>query len=254
MKKILVIMMLMVCVAVTIHAQEYKLQKSSGTLGIVEVGSVVIEGYAGNEIIFSRRGGNRDDDERAKGLRAISGMGLEDNTGIGLSVIDKGDVIEVQQLRRADGPDITIKVPHGVKVLYTQTSPHGDDIEVKNYEGTLDISTVHSDVKLNNVTGPMEVKTVHGDVDASLGAALKNRVSITSVHGHVDVALPVSTKAILQLSSSHGEILVDPDFKIEMDRTGNYVKYSDRVTGKINGGGVSISLTASHDNVYLRKK
>jgi hypothetical protein len=32
------------------------------------------------------------------------------------------------------------------------------------------------------------------------------------------------------------------------------VKYSDKVSGKLNGGGVAIDLSATHDNIYLRKK
>ncbi|HZI25704.1 MAG TPA: DUF4097 family beta strand repeat-containing protein [Chryseolinea sp.] len=236
------------------NAQEYKLNKSSGTLEIREVNHVTIEGHSGNDIIFTSRDEDRDDDDRAKGLRAISSMGLEDNTGIGLSVIDKGNVIEVRQLKKMEGPDIKILVPKNVVVSYYHTSPHGDEIEIKNFEGQVDVSTVHNGVVLTNVTGPLNVKTVHGDIDASLGAALKSPVNIESVHGHVDVALPVTTKANLKLSTNFGEILVDPDFKIEIEKTGTMIKYSDKVSGKINGGGIEIDLSAAHNNVYLRKK
>jgi predicted membrane protein len=236
------------------NAQEYKLNKSSGTLEIREVNHVTIEGHSGNEIIFTSRDEDRDDDDRAKGLRAISSMGLEDNTGIGLSVVDKGNVIEVRQLKKMEGPDIKILVPKNVVVSYYHTSPHGDEIEIKNFEGQVDVSTVHNGVVLTNVTGPLNVKTVHGDIDASLGAALKSPVNIESVHGHVDVALPVTTKANLKLSTNFGEILVDPDFKIEIEKTGTMIKYSDKVSGKINGGGIEIDLSAAHNNVYLRKK
>jgi hypothetical protein len=100
----------------------------------------------------------------------------------------------------------------------------------------------------------MEVKTVHGDIDASLGVVLKSPVSIVSVHGHVDVALPVGTKANLRIGTTWGEILVDPDFKIEIENTGGMVKYSDKIRGKLNGGGTEIELGSTHDNVYLRKK
>jgi hypothetical protein len=254
MKKKILTMALCLIITGIVSAQEYKVAKSTGRLEIREVNNVSIEGYSGNEIIFSSRDHDRDDDGRAKGLRAISSMGLEDNTGIGLSVVDKGDYIEVQQLKKTDGPDIVIRVPKGVKVSYSHTSPHGDDIEIENFEGELEISTVHNGVVLTNTTGPMEVKTVHGDIDASLAAALKSPVSIVSVHGHVDVALPVATKANLRLGTSWGEILVDPDFKIEIDRSGNYVRYSDKVSGKLNGGGIEIELASTHDNVYLRKK
>jgi hypothetical protein len=254
MKKKFIMMALGLMIAGVISAQEYKVPKSSGTLEIREVNNVSIEGYAGNEIVFTSRGRDHDDDGRAKGLRAISSMGLEDNSGIGLSVVDKGQVIEVQQLKKTDGPDITIKVPKGVKIAYSHTSPYGDEIEIKDFEGEIEISTVHNGVVLTNTTGPMQIKTVHGDIEAILGAALKSPVSIISVHGHVDVALPVATKANLRLGTTWGEILVDPDFKIEIDRTGTFVKYSDKVNGKLNGGGTDIELASTHNNVYLRKK
>jgi hypothetical protein len=116
-------------------AQEFKLNKSSGTLEIREVNNVTIEGHSGNEIVFTSRDNNRDKDERAQGLRAISSMGLEDNTGLGLSVVDKGNVIEVRQLKKMQGPDIKILVPKNVKVVFSHTSPHGHAIEFKNFDG-----------------------------------------------------------------------------------------------------------------------
>lgn len=254
MKKIIYTIALGLFVTGALHAQEYKVAKNTGTLVIREVNNVTIEGFAGNEIVFSSRDHDRDDDDRAKGLRAISSMGLEDNTGLGLSVVDKGGEIVVQQLKKMDGPDITIKVPKGVTVSYTHTSPHGDEIEFKNFEGPIDVSTVHSGVILTNATGPIEIKTVHGDIEASLGVGMKGPISIVSVHAHVDVALPLATKANMKLGTTWGEILVDPDFKIEIDRTGDFVKYSDKVNGKLNGGGIDIELASTHNNVYLRKK
>lgn len=236
-----------------LYAQEYKLNKSSGTLELREVNNVTIEGYNGNEIIFSSRDQDREDDDRAKGLRAISSMGLEDNTKIGLSVVEKGDVIEVRQLKKVDGPEIKIMVPKNVIISYYHTSPHGDEIDIKNFEGKIEVSTVHNGVRLTNTTGVLNIKTIHGDIDASLGT-VNNTISIESVHGHVDVAIPTATKANMKLSTQFGEILVDPDLKIEIERTGNMIRYSDSVTGKLNGGGLEINLSSTHNNVYLRKK
>jgi len=238
-----------------IQAQEFKVAKSTGRLEIKEVNHVVIEGSAGNEIVFTSRDNKREDDERAKGLRSISNNGLEDNTGLGLSVVDKGGVIEVQQLKKMDGPEITIKVPKGVVVSYVHTSPYGEEVEFKNVEGEIEVSTVHSGVEMTNVTGPMTIKTVHGDIETSLSPNLKNPVSIVSVHGHVDVAIPVTMKANLKLGTVYGEIFVDPDFKMEIEKSGNMIKMSsDNVQGKINGGGLDITLSSTHNNVYLRKK
>jgi predicted membrane protein len=254
MKSVLTTVTLM-CIAMGLtQAQEYKVAKSTGRLEIKEVNNVVIEGTTGNEIVFSSRDGKKDDDERAKGLRSISTGGLEDNTGLGLSVVNKGDVIEVQQLKKMDGPDITIKVPKGVVVAVVHTSPYGSEIEFKNVDSEIEVSTVHSGVVLNNVTGPMTIKTVHGDIETALGANIKSPVSIVSVHGHVDVALPVTMKANVKLSTVYGEIFVDPDFKIELEKTqDNLIRYTDKLTAKINGGGVEVTLSSTHNNVYLRK-
>lgn len=254
MKKIMTTIILASITVGSLYAQEYKVAKSSGRIEIKEVNHVIVEGYTGNEIVFTSRSGKHEKDERAVGLRAVSNNGLEDNTGLGISVLEKSGVIEVQQLKKTNGPEITIKVPKGVVVSYSHSSPYGSDVELKDLEGEIEVSTLHNGVKLDNVTGPMTVKTIHGDIEASIGANIKSPVSIVSVHGHVDVAIPVTTKANLKLGTVYGEIFVDPDFKIEIERSGNMVKYSDNVAGKINGGGLDINLSSTHNNVYLRKK
>lgn len=240
--------------ALSLSAQEYKLAKSSGKLDIREVNEVKIEGYNGNEIIFVSKDYSSDKDDRAAGLRAISNLGLEDNTGIGLSVVETNGIIEVRQLKKMDGPDVLIRVPKGISVNYSHTSPHGSDVSLKNVESDIDVSTVHNDVMLENVTGTVRVRTVHGDIDAIFPAEVKSQLSLNSTHGHVDVALPATTKANLKMSTSWGEIFVDPALKLELDKTGDFVKYSDRLNAKMNGGGTEINLTSTHDNVYLRKK
>jgi hypothetical protein len=252
--KRIIMMVVAVAIAGATYAQEYKVAKSTGTLEIREVNNVTIEGSAGNEIVFTTRGRSHDDDERAKGLRTLSASGLEDNTGLGLSVVVNGDKVEVQQLKKTDGPDVTIKIPKGVKVYYSHTSPHGDDVDIKNFDGEIEVSTVHNGVNLTNTTGPLNIKTVHGDIDATLTANQRTPARLVSVHGHVDVGMPVTMKANLRLGTSWGEILVDPDFKIEIDKTGNFVKYSDKVSGKLNGGGIDLEIASTHNNVYLRKK
>jgi hypothetical protein len=255
MKKITMLMAFALVVTGMVNGQDFKVAKSTGKLSITEVNDVKIEGYDGKEIIFSSRDNKRENDERAKGLKAVSNMGLEDNTGLGLSVLDKGDVVEVRQLKKMDGPDITIKVPKGVIISYEHSSPYGSDFELKNLENEIYVSTVHNQVRLDNVTGPVHIKTVHGDIDATFGANIKNPVSLVSVHGHVDVAIPVATKASLKLGTSWGEIFVDPELKIEVDTSGSLRRYSDNFTGKMNGGGgIDFDLSSTHNNVYLRKK
>ncbi len=239
----------------TLRAQEYKLAKSTGKLVINGVDRVLIEGTTGNEIIFSSADGSREKDRRADGLRAVSSLGLEDNTGVGLSVQDKGTTYEVYQLKKMDGPKVKILVPKGVSISYTHSSPHGSDITFRNVESEIETSTVHNGVHLENVTGPLNIKTVHGEIEADFNANIKSPISLTSTHGLVDVTIPTTLKATMSMSTNFGEIFVDPAFKLEIEPKSDWVKYgSNKVNGKINGGGLEFTLSSTHNNIYLRKK
>jgi hypothetical protein len=255
MKKSTTIALAFMAFSATAFAQEYKIAKSTGKLEISEVNNVTIEGYNGNEIVFSSLDSYRDKDPRAQGLRAVSSNGLEDNTGIGLAVRENGTTYEVYQLKKMDGPRVKIMVPKGVTISYQHTSPHGSDVRIKNVESELDVSTVHNGIELDNVSGPMRVRTTHGKIEATFNDNIKGPISISSTHGLVDVAIPTTVKADVSLSNSHGEIFLDPNLKLEVPKTGDFIKYgSNKVDGKLNGGGLDLSLSSSHGNVYLRKK
>jgi hypothetical protein len=249
------ITLLLICFAYSASAQEFKLAKSSGKLVIRELNDVSIEGHAGNEIIFTSLDGRAEKDKRAEGLRAISAMGLEDNTGIGLAVQDKGTTIEVYQLKKMDGPRIKIMVPKGVTISISHSSPYGHDIRLRNVESEIEVSTVHNGVHLDNVTGPLTIKTVHGEIEATFGTNMKSPISLASVHGLIDITVPAAIKANANLSTGYGEIFVDPAIKIEFPEKSDWIKYgSNKVEGKINGGGLDLALASTHSNIYLRKK
>lgn len=235
------------------HAQEYKIAKNSGRLEI-GIGKVTVEGHSGNEIIFSSRNHKEHQDERAAGLRSVNSLGLEDNTGLGINVSDKGNVVEVRQLKKTSSPDIKILVPKGVIVSYTHESQYGGTASFKNLTNEIEISAQYNSIELDNVTGPLTVKTIYGHVEAVFDTNIKDPISIVSIYGYVDVSLPQATKANLKLSTSYGEIFVAPAFDIKIQPTGEWREYSDRVNGTINGGGINIEMRCDYGKVYLRKK
>lgn len=235
------------------YAQEYKVAKSTGRLEL-NIGRVTVEGHNGNEIIFTSQDHKSEKDERAKGLTAINSLGLEDNTGLGINVTDKGNTVQVFQLKKTNSPDIKVLVPKGVIVSFKYDSQYGGEVHFKNMENEIEVSAQYNSVELDNVTGPLTIKTIYGKVEGSFGSNIKSPLSIVSIYGLVDIALPQDTKANLQLSTSYGEIFVAPEFKIEVEKTGNMIRYSDKISGKINGGGINIDLSASYGKIYLRKK
>jgi hypothetical protein len=236
------------------YAQEFKVAKNTGRLEI-NLGKVEVEGHNGNEIIFMSKDRDRDKDERAQGLRTLNSLGLEDNTGLGINVTDKGNVVEVQQLKKTSSPEIRILVPKGMIVSFTHESQYGGTASFKNLTNEIEISAQYNSIELDNVTGPLTVKTIYGHVEADFDGTIKDPVSIVSIYGYVDATIPLATKANLKLSTSYGEILVSPEFKINVESRNGMRDYSDRVTGTINGGGdLNIDLSCNYGKVYLRKK
>lgn len=235
-------------------AQEHRIPLSSGTLKFNEVNNLSIEGYDGNEVIITTSG-RREVPERAKGLRPINSQGMEDNTGIGLSVSQSGNEVEVQQIVNLNNDGrYQVRVPANVKVQVSYVGVHGDDVRISNLQNEVEVSTRHNSIYLENLSGPALINSVHGTITASFSAVKPdNPISMISVHNDVDVALPADTKADLTLASQYGTIYTDMNLEYAKSE-GDMRKISSVVEGTLNGGGTKIVLKSNHNNVYLRKK
>ena len=142
-------------------------------------------------------------------------------------------------------------VPKGVTISYAFESQYGGDVSFKNVEGEIEVSANYNSVELINVSGPITAKSIYGHIEASFDQNVKGPISIVSVYGYADVTLPGTVKANLKLNTSYGELFMSPDFKMEVDRGEDD---ENRVTGKINGGGMNIGITCNYGKVYVRKK
>ena len=199
--------------------QEYKITKPAGKL-YLNLQGAYIEGYDGNEIIFTSQSTAKEEDERAKGLQALSSSGFIDNTGMGISVTEKGQDLEVNFVgnnnTRSDAA-LHIRVPRQLALVFSNNnSMFADTLQIKNMQGEIEVSTSYNSIVLENNSGPMNIKAVYRDVEASFANNIKGPISIISVYGHVDVALPAATKANLTLGTSYGKLFADEDFHIAM--------------------------------------
>jgi hypothetical protein len=249
MKNRIYIVLCLALSSLALHAQDYKVAKSTGRLEL-NIGRVDVEGTTGNEIIFSSGDREKEKDERAKGLKEVNSMGLDDNTGLGINVSEKDNVITVRQLKKMNSPKIRIQVPKGVIVSYGFESQYGGEVSFKNMENEIEVSAQYNSIQMENCSGPVTAKTIYGHVEADFSANTKGPISIVSIYGFADVTLPQSIKANIRMNTSYGEIFVAPEFKIEMDRSAE----NERMSGKINGGGMQVDISCSYGKVYLRKK
>ena len=284
MKKQLIVLLSLFSITLSVSAQkEYKLSKSSGKLNL-NISGAVIEGYNGNEIIFSSpKSEPVEVDERAKGLRTVSGSGFTDNTGLGIDVSEKGEEINVNPVGRNTKGILIIKVPQNIKISFKNTNVNQDELILKNLKNEIEVSASYNKIKLENNSGPMNVKTLYGSVDAIFNGEIKGPVSIISVYGYVDVSMPATTKANIELGTSYGNLYLAEGFKIAIDKkpvektddaasglnlvssmgssnfTSNLSQINIRgdkknLKGKINGGGADFIIKSNYKNVYLRDK
>lgn len=245
-----------------VHGQEtteqlspktYKVSKSKGKIQI-NLGKVTVEGYKGNDIIFSLEGRVPNEDKRAEGLHAINALGLIDNTGLGINVSEKEGILEVNPLKKLSSPAIKILVPENVIVAFRNQSQYGEKVIFRNMSNEIEIAATYNNVQLENMTGPSVVKSIYGNVEAVFGQNVKGPLSIISVYGLADVTIPKTIKANVKMATPYGEIYISPDLKIETEKSGDMIKYGNELTGKLNGGGTGIEIRSDYSKIYLRAR
>ncbi len=269
MKKIIATIILSAVLVSQVSAQDrqFKLSKKTGTININTAG-VQIEGYDGNEILFTAPPlKNEDKDERAAGLRLVSGSGLTDNTGLNLSVRENGPIVDVDYVGKRDKEAVTIKVPNtmAIKVTTTSIMNGGWSVDIKDFKGELEVSTMYNAINLSNITGPVNAKTVYGELVAKFANAVKGPVSLVAVNKFVDITIPQNLKANVNLSARNGGIYAAEGLDIQKeplkenssDGTNlsglNEHGRSSEIKGTLNGGGIDLILKTSYGKIYLRK-
>lgn len=255
--------LLLLLLSVPLCAQQgFRIAAANKTIVFSEVDELTIVGVSGGELSVESTAGDADRDERADGLRKISASGLKDNTGAGLSVTEDGGTIRVAQVG-ANGKKVTVRVPNSASVTVEQSTHRGGNLAVENFAGSLDVTMLYHEVRLNNVTGAVAVNTVYDDIIAVWDRAPAQEVRLHSTYSDVDVTLPAAAKFDVRFHTGYGDMFTDFDIQIKSNtRSGNEDTDYDRprevnlstLTGSVNGGGALLSLTATYDNIYLRKK
>ncbi|MDT3403695.1 DUF4097 family beta strand repeat-containing protein [Mucilaginibacter terrae] len=253
MKKRFITIIIALIASGSAFAQEYKLAKSIGRL-VIKLPAATVEGYDGKEIIFTSED-KQYADERAAGLRLLSGTGVVDNTNIGINVADKGATVEVNEVAQNIGR-VKIKVPYGMSISYNwQSMMNSSKAHFKNIQKEIEISCRNNAVELENITGPVTINSVYGSVTAKFADKITGPVTISSLYSTVDVSVPAATKANLKLNTKHGNVFASSDLKIELKKHSDdeMVEYNGNVAGTLNGGGAELNLTSTFGKVYLRK-
>ena len=238
--------------------KDHKTPMSSGTVNIIGIDDVVIEGYNGSEVIVSSMVEDVEEDNRSRGLKMLNSLGLDDNTGFGISVNKEGTNLNIRQISKSCSCDqVTIKVPNGVNVSVAHDNYNAERLRVKDISSELEITTNHHEVRLENVTGPMAVKTVYGAIEAVFSEVSQSgSVSLYSVYELVDVTVPGRSAMNISLSAPGGNVFSNIDVAItsnSKESSHGSCYAGTTIKGTVNGGGVDFSVKSAYEDVYFRQ-
>jgi lia operon protein LiaG len=211
-----------------------------------------IEGYAGNEIIITRNGGeNEGTPERAKGLKAVYPAGT-DNTGLALDVEKSGNDIRITCLLPITnhGGTYKLKVPENIALRINSGCEHDNSVNIQNIKNEIEANVCQS-INLKNVSGPLVLSTISGNITVVFSEMSPKPVSIANISGEIDVTLPAKSAANLDMTNVSGNMYSDFDLNADhkdMQRVGG-----NSINAKLNGGGTDLKITNISGNIYLRK-
>lgn len=211
-----------------------------------------IEGIPGNEIRIVAHGYSGLP-EKAKGLKPLSSAGPE-NTGIGLSISQEGNTVRLSgAYRKADDADYAIQLPQNMKLKVDYNSWQTGDVVIRNMQSEVEAKSQVGGLSFTDVTGPIVAHTLSAHLEISFTNL--NQVSpssLSSTSGDIDVTLPETTKGTFKMNTVSGGVYTDLNFDLGEDGSTKRVMGAS-ATGKLNGGGVQVSLKTVSGDIYVRK-
>jgi DUF4097 and DUF4098 domain-containing protein YvlB len=151
--------------------------------------------------------------------------------------------------------DYSIKVPRKVNITFEETNWGGStDIEMKDIEGEIEVSTKTSSIKIENVSGPVVANTTSGDITIIYsGLSPSKPSSISNISGFIDITVPASAKANFKLSTISGEIYSNVDISTTSKTDGMHHVGGNSISGTYNGGGSEINVNDISGDIFIRK-
>ncbi|WP_246849900.1 DUF4097 family beta strand repeat-containing protein [Rufibacter roseolus] len=240
----------------------YKVKLGNGKDARVQLSmfnsNVKIVGYSGDEVVIETKDYSAPP-KRAEGLKPLYNQ-VEDNTKLGLGVNKSGNTVTITKASRIDA-EYVIRIPKNAAVVYKETNWEGGDISISDVDGEVELKLNNSEVSLNNISGPVVANNTNGSIKVVFSSLAQSKPSaISTVSGDIDITLPAKDKANFKLRSMQGEIYTDFDMDVQRkkDKDGDedlaIVGGGGDIAGKVNGGGVEISVQSISSDIFIRKK
>ncbi|WP_018615771.1 DUF4097 family beta strand repeat-containing protein [Segetibacter koreensis] len=207
-------------------------------------GSISLTNLSGNQD-FSTSGGSLHVDNLSGNVKGRTSGGSIDvtNSKDDISLSTSGGSIHAEN---CDG-NLRLSTSGGSLDLTAlkgniEASTSGGSINGNDIEGELSASTSGGSVHLNNLTCSLEASTSSGSIDISM-KSIGKYIKISNSGGNVDLTIPGGKGIDLRLSGNKVSTPALANFNGSMD--------NNEVEGKLNGGGVPVTVRAGSGKVRL---
>ena len=176
-------------------------------------------------------------------------------SGGSIHISNSKDDIDV----RTSGGSITAEKCSGKMKLYTSggslrladlkgnidANTSGGSIEGRNIDGELVSHTSGGSIHLNDLAGSLDASTSGGHIDVAI-TTLGKYVKIHNSGGNVELQIPKNAAVDLDLSAS----------RVKTDALNNFsgTKEDDEIKGKLNAGGIPVTVRSSSGSIHLSLK
>jgi len=208
-------------------------------------GSIKIASLTGTQNFATSGGSLKVDDLEGIVRGRTSGGSIEvTNCRKDIELVTSGGSIKASGLKgridlKTSGGSITLNGLNGEVEAHTS----GGSVRGEDITGTLNTGTSGGSVRLANVSGSLRASTSAGSVEVSM-AKLGQYLDLKSSAGSIRVTMPMEKGLDLNLRGNKVSIpLKNFDGNVE----------KDYVSGKMNGGGIPVTLSASSGSVYVNQ-
>ena len=244
---------------------DVKVRDVAGAVTVnVEHGEVTAD-RVGGLVVTTRHGGLKAGDVRGdlEVHGEHTGVEVLGVTGRALVETTFGDVVA----KNVTG-ELRVKSEHGSVeatdvggAVFAQAS--FDDVTLTRVAGPVDVAVEHGGLKghglekgvkarvqgdgivLEEFRGPIEVDAQRAGIELEPAGELVDAVSASATHGAIRLSVPGGSRIDLEAAAQHGEVQVDvPGLVLSRSET-------ERVSGKLGGGGAMVRLTAANGDVRV---
>ncbi len=119
------------------------------------------------------------------------------------------------------------------------------EIDARNITGSVTIKNSYEDINLVDIRGNVNIISQHADIQAE---NIASNIDIDSQYGMVSISIPEALKFSVDCTAYSGNI--ETDFE---QFTSIREKMSEKLTGKIEGGGPHYRIKTTYNDIVLHK-